>query len=392
MTAQQSTFAALMDITSRPNVVFAEGQGSWLFDTTGKRYLDLVQGWAVTCLGHSPAPVVKALSEQAARLITCSPAYHNQPALRLAQSLVRESGLDQVFFANSGAEANEGAIKLARRWGAENRNGAFEIITTVNGFHGRTLATMSASGKAAWQGLFEPRVPGFPKVPLGSLAAVEAAITDRTVAVMLEPIQGEAGVIPAGDDYLRGLRALTERHGILLILDEIQTGIGRTGKLFGFEHAGIRPDIMTLGKGLGGGVPLSALLATREASCFKHGDQGGTYCGNALMCAAGSAVLDAIIAPGFLDRVNEASHRLQAGLETLSAKHGFGAVRGKGLLLALDLGKPIGPDLVDTALSQGLLINAPRPDTLRFMPALTITDAEIDQALKMLDAVCGQDA
>jgi acetylornithine/N-succinyldiaminopimelate aminotransferase len=384
----QPAFTALMNITPRPPVVFADGQGSWLYDTTGRRYLDLVQGWAVTCLGHSPAPVVKVLAEQAARLITCSPAYYNEPALRLARALVRESGLDQVFFANSGAEANEGAIKLARKWGATQRGGAYQIITMENGFHGRTLATMSASGKPAFAPLFEPKVPGFPKVPIGDIGAVEAAIGERTVGVMLESIQGEAGVIPVSDAYLRGLRELTERRGILLILDEIQTGMGRTGKMFGFEHASIRPDIMTLGKGLGGGVPLAALLARGEVSCFEHGDQGGTFNGNPLMCAVGAAVLETITAPGFLERVEVASERLRRGLSALAGRHGFGAVRGRGLLLALDLGRPVGPAIVDAALADGLLINAPRPDTLRLMPALTIADAEIDQALEMLDTVC----
>lgn len=390
MTVPQSPFSALMDITPRPPVVFAEGQGSWLTDTAGKRYLDLVQGWAVTCLGHSPAPVLDALAGQAARLINCSPAYHNEQSVRLAQALTRASGLDQVFFANSGAEANEGAIKLARRWGEKHRGGAYEIITTENGFHGRTLATMSASGKPAWKTLFEPKVPGFPKVPIGDIAAIEAAIGDRTAAVMLEPIQGEAGVIPAGTEYLRTLRNLTEKRGVLLILDEIQTGMGRTGTLFAFEQAGIRPDIMTLGKGLGGGVPLAALLARREVSCFEYGDQGGTFNGNPLMCAVGSAVLATVTAPGFLARVQAAGRHLQAGLQALSARHGFGAVRGEGLLLALDLKKPVGPAIVAEALAGGLLVNAPRPDTLRFMPALTISDAEIDQAMAMLDGVCGQ--
>lgn len=392
MTAPQSAFAALMDIAPRPPIVFAGGKGSWLFDSRGDRYLDLVQGWAVTCLGHSPDPVVRALAEQAARLINCSPAYHNEQSVKLAGALTRASGLDQAFFANSGAEANEGAIKLARKWGEKYRGGAYEIITTENGFHGRTLATMAASGKPGWKALFEPKVPGFPKVPLGDIAAVEAAITDRTVAVMLEPIQGEAGVIPAGIDYLKALRALTEKRGILLILDEIQTGMGRTGTLFAFEQAGIRPDILTLGKGLGGGVPLAALLAHREVCCFEYGDQGGTFNGNPLMCAVGSAVLAEITAPGFLDRVQAASTRLWGGLETLAGRHGFGEVRGQGLLLALDLGRPLGPTIVAEALADGLLLNAPRPDTLRFMPALTIADTEIDQALAMLDAVCARAA
>jgi acetylornithine/N-succinyldiaminopimelate aminotransferase len=388
MTTLQTATTALMDITPRPPVVFASGHGSWLYDTAGRRYLDLVQGWAVTCLGHSPATIVKALTEQAGRLINCSPAYYNEVAIRLAEGLVGASGLDQVFFTNSGAEANEGAIKLARKWGTKHRGGAYEIITMENGFHGRTLATMSASGKPAWKDLFEPKVPGFTKVPLGNLAAVEAAIGDRTVAVMLEPIQGEAGVIPAGADYLRKLRALTERRGILLILDEIQTGMGRTGRMFGFEQSGVQPDVMTLGKGLGGGVPLAALLAREDACCFEYGDQGGTFNGNPLMCAVGSAVLAEIGAPGFLERVQAASGHLQRGLERLASRHGFGAVRGQGLLVALDLTRPVGPTIVEAALAKGLLVNAPRPDTLRFMPALTISDDEIDQAIALLDRVC----
>ena len=208
-----------------------------------------------------------------------------------------------MFLANSGAEANEGAIKLARKWGAKHRDGAYEIITMDHGFHGRTLATMAASGKAQWEHLYEPKVSGFVKVPLNDLAAVEAAITPRTVAVMLEPIQGEAGVFEATIPFLRGLRALTRERGILLILDEIQTGIGRTGRLFGFEHAGITPDIMTLAKGLGGGVPLAALVAHRDVCCFEYGDQGGTFGGNPIMAAVGCAVIEAVTQPGFLARV-----------------------------------------------------------------------------------------
>ena len=267
-------FDALMEIASRPPVVFVAGQGSWLRDENGKAYLDFIQGWAVNCLGHCAPPILDALAGQAAKLINCSPAFYNEPMIRLAELIARYSGLHQTFFANSGAEANEGAIKLARKWGQKHRNGAFEIITMQHGFHGRTLATMAASGKAQWEQLFEPKVPGFLKVPLNDLAQVEQTISSRTVAVMLEPIQGEAGVFVATDEYLRGLRALTRRAGILLILDEIQTGVGRTGKFFGFQHSGIEPDIMTLGKGLGGGVPLAALVAHEDVCCFEHGDQG----------------------------------------------------------------------------------------------------------------------
>ena len=379
-------FSSLMEITKRPEIVFVSGKGSWLTDERGREYLDFVQGWAVNCLGHSPDVLADVIAEQAARLITPSPAFYNRPMLDLADALVAASGMDEVFFTNSGAEANEGAIKLARKWGALKRDGAYEIVTMVGGFHGRTLATMSASGKPGWDQLFEPKVPGYPKVEIGDLDAVEAAIGDETVAVMLEPIQGESGVIPAGDGYLRGLRDLTRDRGVLLILDEIQTGMGRTGTLFAFEHAGVRPDILTLGKGLGGGVPIAALLATREASCFEYGDQGGTFNGNPLMTAVGLAVLGELGREGFLDVVVSRGAYLTRGLEELSQRHGIGSVRGRGLLLALDLGEPIGAEVVAAALEHGLLLNSPRPDSLRFMPSLTVTEDEIDQVLGILDA------
>jgi acetylornithine/N-succinyldiaminopimelate aminotransferase len=380
-------FAAVMDITRRPPITFVAGHGSWLTDTEGRTYLDFVQGWAVNCLGHSPRPVVAALTEQAERLINCSPAFYNEKMVRLSALLAQASGLDRVFLANSGAEANEGAIKLARKWGAKYRDGAYEIITMEHGLHGRTLATMSASGKKAWEGLFEPKVPGFVKVKLGDLGAVEAAITKRTAAVMLEPIQGEAGVFEAGLPFLQGLRALTRERGILLILDEIQTGMGRTGTFFGFEQAGTAPDVMTLGKGLGGGVPLAALLAHRDVACFDHGDQGGTFNGNPLMAAAGVAVMEEIGKPGFLARVSEAGARLEERLAWLAQKHGGGEVRGQGLLRALGLKRDIAAEAVEMARARGLLINGPRPDTLRFMPALTVSDEEIDQMSIILDTV-----
>ncbi len=380
-------FDAVMDIAPRPPIVFVAGQGSWLTDSEGRRYLDFIQGWAVNTLGHSPRPIVETLARQAERLINCSPAFYNDQMIRLADLLTRHSGLHQVFLANSGAEANEGAIKLARKWGARYRDGAYEIITMDHGFHGRTLATMAASGKAQWEHLYAPKVSGFVKVPLNDLAAAAAAMTPRTVAVMLEPIQGEAGVFEATIPFLRGLRALTRERGMLLILDEIQTGIGRTGRLFGFEHAGTTPDIMTLAKGLGGGVPLAALVAHRDVCCFEYGDQGGTFCGNPIMAAVGCAVLEAVTQPGFLARVAQAGEHLASRLHALSARHGCGKVRGKGLLQALDLKRDIAPELTARAMERGLLINAPRADTLRFMPALTVSDAEIDRMVDVLDGV-----
>jgi acetylornithine/N-succinyldiaminopimelate aminotransferase len=378
-------FDALMDITARPQTVFVRGEGSWLWDDAGKRYLDFIQGWAVNCLGHAPSCVAEAVAEQARLLITPSPAYYNAASLKLAKALVDASCFDQVFFANSGAEANEGAIKLARKYGARHKGGAFEIITFEGGFHGRTLATMSASGKKAFEPLFEPKVAGFKKARLNDLASVKAHINDNTVAVMLEPIQGEAGVWPATDQFIQELRALTQEQGLLLIFDEIQTGMGRTGKLFHYEHTGIRPDIMTLGKGIGGGVPLAALLATKHASCFEH--QGGTFNGNPLMCAAGFAVLEEISKPEFLKAATETGLHLESELQKLSARYGLGDVRGRGLLLALDLRLPIGPAIVAQALEQGLLLNSPQPDALRFMPALNVKREEIAEMIEGLDAI-----
>jgi len=387
MMTSTANFDSVMDIAPRPPIVFVGGEGSWLTDSEGRFYLDFIQGWAVNCLGHSPKPILDALARQAARLINCSPAFYNDQMIRLSDLLTKHSGLHQVFLANSGAEANEGAIKLARKWGARHRDGAYEIVTMDHGFHGRTLATMAASGKAQWERLYEPKVSGFVKVELNDLAAAEAAITPRTVAVMLEPIQGEAGVFEADVPFLRALRALTRERGILLILDEIQTGIGRTGRLFGFEHAGVTPDIMTLAKGLGGGVPLAALVAHRDACCFEYGDQGGTFCGNPIMAAVGCAVVETVAQPEFLARVREAGARLAQRLAALSARHGGGEVRGKGLLLALDLKRDIAGAVVAQALERGLLLNAPRPDSLRFMPALTVSDAEIDRMSDILDGV-----
>lgn len=384
---QRDNFDALMRVAERPPQVFVSGSGSWLIDQDGRRYLDFVQGWAVNCLGHCPPELTQALGEQSARLVNSSPAFFNEPSARLANLIVAHSCFDQVFFCNSGAEANEGAIKLARKWGATQRGGAFEIITFENAFHGRTLATMSASGKPQWAPLFEPKVAGFPKAPFGDLDAVAAMIDERTAAVMLEPVQGEAGVIPATREFMQGLRRLTAAKGVLLIVDEIQTGMARTGRLFAYEHAGIEPDIMTLGKGMGGGVPLAALVARDAVCCFEPGDQGGTFNGNPLMTAAGCAVLQALLAPGFLDEVVRKGVHLRSRLQQLAAKHALGEVRGAGLLLALELGSDRGAQLVERARERGLLLNSPRPGVLRFMPALNVADAEIDSMVEQLDAL-----
>lgn len=393
MTIDRAGLNALMEITSRPELVFVGGQGSWLQDNTGKRYLDFIQGWAVNCLGHNPAPMIEALDRQSRTLINPSPAFYNQPSIDLARRIVESSCFDRVFFANSGAEANEGAIKLARKWGQLHRKGAYKIITFNHSFHGRTLATMSASGKAGWDRKFAPQVDGFPKAELNDLESVRALIDDQTVAVMLEPVQGEAGVIPATREFLQALRTLTREQGLLLIVDEVQTGMGRTGRLYAYQHAGIEPDIMTLGKGIGGGVPLSALCAREAVSCFEHGDQGGTYNGNPLMTAVGVAVFDTLTAPGFMDGVNARGRQLSAGLMALSGKWGMKGERGMGLLRALIMDRDDGPALVEAARNrapEGLLLNAPRPNLLRFMPALNVSADEIDTMLAWLDALVAQ--
>ncbi len=371
---------SVMFITKRPDIVMVEGKGSWLTDQNGKRYLDFLQGWAVNCLGHCNPGIVNALHQQAQKLINPSPAFYNEPMIRLSDLLTENSCFDKVFFANSGAEANEGAIKLARKWGQLHKNGAYEIITFDHSFHGRTLATMSASGKPGWDTMFAPQVPGFPKAELNDINSVKKYITDKSVAVMLEPVQGEGGVIPCDDQFMRDLRQLTKEHNLLLIVDEVQAGFGRTGKLFAYQNYGIEPDIMSLGKGIGGGVPLAALLCRDEVACFVPGDQGGTYNGNALMTAVGISVIEQLLAPGFLQSVVTKGALLQSELLKLSSEFGLQGERGKGLLRALILGKDIGGKLVDLAREhqpEGLLINSPRPDLLRFMPALTVSNEEI---------------
>jgi acetylornithine/N-succinyldiaminopimelate aminotransferase len=385
---------ALMFITNRPDIVFTEGHGMWLTDSNGKRYLDYLQGWAVNCLGHAPLCISDALAVQSKKLLNPSPAFFNAPSIALANLLTANSCFDRVFFASSGAEANEGAIKLARKYGRKfpHADGAnrFEIITFDHSFHGRTLATMSASGKPGWDTMYAPQVAGFPKAELNDIASVERLINNHTVAVMLEPVQGEGGVIPATREFMQALRTVTRERGILLIVDEVQSGMGRTGALFAYQLSGIEPDIMTLGKGIGGGVPLAALLCREEIACFEPGEQGGTYNGNPLMTAVGVAVLDTMLAPEFLPTVRERGEWLRQGLLALSERHGLQGERGEGLLRALQLGKDIGPQIVEAARKLepvGLLLNSPRPDLLRFMPALNVSHAEIDQMLAMLSDV-----
>lgn len=375
------SYAALMPITPRPDTVFVQGTGSWLTDSKGQQYLDFIQGWAVNTLGHCPPVIQEALQTQGGRLLNASPAFYNQPMLDCAQWLTEHSVFDQVFFINSGSEANEGAIKLARKWGQLHKQGAYKIITFQHSFHGRTLTTMAASGKAAFAPLFEPKTPGFIHVPFNDVEAVRAAIDDDTVAIMLEPIQGEGGVIPAELEFMQDVRALADEQQLLLVFDEVQTGIGRTGTLFAYQQYGVEPDIMTLAKGLGGGVPIAALLAKQAYCVFAAGEQGGTYGGNPLMAAVAQAVLQSVLSADFLPSVRARSVQLEQGLTDLSRQFGLGAVRGKGLLLALDTADVDAQVVVQHCFTHGLLLNAPRPDTLRFVPALNVSAAEVDEML-----------
>lgn len=386
----QQKITHILPITNRPELCFIRGEGNYLYDQAGKRYLDFIQGWAVNTLGHCPPAIQQALLEQSSTLINPGPAFYNAPMLDLASNLCQHSVFDQVFFANSGAEANEGAIKLARKWGQINKQGASKIITFKQGFHGRTLATMSATGKDSFTQLYEPKVPGFTKVSFNDLEATRAAIDKGTVAIMLELIQGEAGVIPATQNFVSGLRELCDQNKLLLIVDEVQTGIGRTGPLFCYEHYGIEPDIMTLGKGLGGGFPISALLTHRKYSCFEPGDQGGTFNGNPLACSVANAVFTEVSSQSFQSKSIESADYLKSRLALLCKKYSLPGIRGKGMLLALSTGENDAPALVQRGLENGLLLNAPCQDTLRFMPALNIEKSDIDEAMTILNKLLAE--
>ncbi|HEX4447070.1 MAG TPA: aminotransferase class III-fold pyridoxal phosphate-dependent enzyme [Polyangiaceae bacterium] len=367
----------------KPDLVAVRGHGSFLYDAEGREYLDFVQGWAVNALGHAPPAIARVLTEQAGRLWTASPAFHNAPYIALATRLAGLARMDHVYVCATGAEANEGAIKLARKWGSVHRGGAYEIVTTEGSFHGRTLATMSASGKPTFARLFEPKVPGFRKVPFGDAEAMARAVDERTVAIMVEPVQGEAGVVVPPEGYLRALREIADRAGILLLLDEVQTGVGRVGPFFAHEHEAIRPDVVTLGKGLGAGIPVAATICTRAANCFEPGDQGGTHVGNALLCAVALAVVNTVADPAFLEGVRARSERLVDRLRAIGDGIG-GTVRGRGMLQALVLDAPIAEATVIECRARGLLLNAPRPDVLRFMPSLVVSDVEIDRMAEIL--------
>ncbi|VVP27802.1 Succinylornithine transaminase/acetylornithine aminotransferase [Pseudomonas fluorescens] len=360
----------LMPSVERPKQIFVRGQGSWLWDSDDRAYLDFSQGGGANSLGHSPSVLVNAISEQAQSLINPGFALHNRGMLNLAERLCNSTGSDQAYLLNSGTEACEAAIQLARQWGRLHRSGASRIIVASNGCHGRSPGTISPSD-------FHP-------VPFNDLAAMHAAVDARTVAILLEPIQNEAGVIPATAHYLKGVERLCRELGILLILDDVHTGLGRCGTLLAEQVHGVRADIVVLGEGLGGGVPLAALLARGKACCFEVGDLSGAHHGNALMTAAGLAVLNTIQDKVFLDHVVESGQHLREALSRLSYRYGHGELRGQGLLWGLTLSDDSAEAVVKAALSEGLVLNAPRPDCLRFTPALTVSNANIDEMILRL--------
>lgn len=377
----------LMPTYARLPVVFVEGRGSRLIDANGREYLDFLGGIAVNPLGHCPEVVVKAVQEQARRLLHVSNLFYTEPQARVAKLLVDNSCADRVFLCNSGAEANEAAIKLARKYGHEHLNGRDEILTMEGSFHGRTLATLTATGQEKVRKGFEPLPQGFRHVTFDDLDAAAKAVTNRTVAIMVEPIQGEGGVRVPAPGYLRGLRALCDRHGILLILDEVQTGMGRTGTLFAYEQAGMEPDIVTLAKGLGSGLPIGACLARGPAAeALGLGSHASTFGGNPLACAAAEATLLALLTDrGILENCRRMGEALQAGLRALAPRHPVvRAVRGLGLMVGMELTVP-GQPVVEACLEAGVIINCVADTVLRFLPPLIITKDDLGRLCAVLD-------
>ncbi len=378
----------LMSTYSQLPVAFVRGEGCRLWDADGNEYLDFVGGLAVNCLGHCHPVVVEAVVEQVHTLIQASNQFYTVPQVRLAELLVQNSCLDKVFFCNSGAEANEGAVKLARRYGKLNLGGAFEVITTMGSFHGRTLNMVAATGQPKFQQPYVPLPAGFINVEYNNIEALKAATTSQTCAVMLEPVQGEGGVNLPDDNYFTAVREWCDRKGCLLILDEIQTGLGRTGILFAYQQLGIEPDIMTLAKGLASGIPIGAILAKDRASVFTPGEHGSTFGGNPLACAAGYATLKFILDSDIAGNANRVGQYLMDRLESLRRKFQFITdVRGCGLLVALEFNSDIADSLVMACLDRGLLVNRLKPNALRFMPPLIIGNEEVDEALDILDKV-----
>ena len=384
-----------LPVFKRYRIVLERGEGAYLYDINGKKYIDFLAGIAVNVLGHNYPPLVKAISEQAAKVIHVSNLYYTQPQADAAAKLVKLSGLDRAFFANSGAEANEGAIKIARKFAKKFSPEKVQIITAWDSFHGRTLATLTATGQPHYQEGLEPLPAGFDYVHFNDADELAEKISDKTCAVMLEPIQGEGGVYPPKNDYLKKVRELCDKHNALLIFDEIQSGIGRSGKFFAYEKFGVKPDIVTLAKGLAGGVPIGAFVVTEEvAQAFKPGDHGTTFGGNPLACAAANVVLDTVPNEKFLAHVEEVGKYFKEKLLGLQKKYPeqIREVRGEGLILGAELDRPklLGVEIVNECMKRGAIINCTVGKVLRFIPPLIITNEQVDEVIKILDDVLGE--
>jgi acetylornithine/N-succinyldiaminopimelate aminotransferase len=376
----------IINFIKRTPLTLVKGEGARVWDDTGKKYLDFVGGWAVDSLGHCHPVLAKALAEQARTLIQVSNQYYTIPMAQLAELLVKNSCMQKVFICNSGAEACEGAVKLARRYGQINLKGAYEVITALNSFHGRTLMMTAATGQEKSQKPYQPIPAGFVHVPFNDIEAIKKATTDKTCAVMVEPIQGEGGVNMPAEDYLTRLRDWCNQKGILLILDEVQTGLGRTGSLFAYQQYGMEPDIMTLAKGLASGVAIGAFLAKERAAVFQPGEHGSTFGGNPLACAAAYAVTKFIIDNDIPEKVKKVGNYLIASLEPWKKKYPFiKEVRGRGLLVGMEFNEDIAEGVMLACLERGLLINLLKPNLLRFIPPLIIGNAEVDEALGILE-------
>jgi acetylornithine/N-succinyldiaminopimelate aminotransferase len=374
-------------VAKRMPIVIERGEGVWVWDTNGKRYLDFIGGWAVNTLGHCHPLMIEALDKQAHKLFLASNQVYTIPQLELADTLVRNSPMDRCFIGNSGAEANEGAIKLARKYGKKVLNGAYKVVSMDHSFHGRTLSMVAATGKPAYQKDFTPLPDGFQNIPYNDIDALESACDSTTAAVMLEVVQGEGGVNEADPEYLRQVRELCTAKKILFIADEVQTGVGRLGTLWGHTQFDVEPDVMTLAKGMGGGVSVGAFMAKEEFSVLEYGDHGSTYGGNSLLCAVAAAVFNYVVDEDLPSHVAKVGGYLKSKLSDLRTKYPLITdVRGRGLLLAVEFEQEIGADVLNAALERGFIMNSPLPNAIRLMPPLVLTEAEADEAVALLDA------
>lgn len=378
-----------LPVFARYNIVLDHGDGPYVYDTKGKKYIDFLAGIAVNVVGHNYKPLVEAVSQQAGKMIHCSNLYYTEVQVEAAEKLKKLSGMDKVFFGNSGAEANEGAIKLARKYATNIDPEKIQIISALHSFHGRTLATLTATGQDHYHHGFGPLPAGFDYVPYNDIQALEAKMSDKTCAVVLEAIQGEGGVHVPDPDYLPKVRALCDKYNAVLIFDEVQCGMGRTGTFFGCQQFGVKPDIVTLAKGLAGGVPIGAFMATdKVANAFHAGDHGSTFGGNPLACAAACVVLDALIDGNLMENAKEIGAYLQSKFEEYKAKYPnlIKEVRGRGLILGMELTRP-GREIANECLDYGAIINCTAGNVLRFVPPLNITKAHVDELISVLDKV-----